>query len=72
MLLLSNRATIRQVDLITNEYKPLITQLDSAVAMDFLVRNNTLIWSDVAQEKIMMSVWFLKEFLRFEERKGTI
>ena len=53
-LLLSNRVTIRQVDLITQEYKPLISQLDSAVAMDFLHRNNTLIWSDVAQEKIMM------------------
>lgn len=53
-LLLSNRATIRQFDLITNEYQPLISQLESAVAMDFILRNKTLIWSDVAQEKIML------------------
>ncbi|KAK6105057.1 Low-density lipoprotein receptor domain class A family protein [Brugia pahangi] len=54
LLLLSNRATIRRFDLVTNKYEPLVAKLDSAVAMDFLHRNDTLIWSDVSQEKIMI------------------
>lgn len=54
LLLLSNRAAIRRFDLITNKYEPLIAKLESAVAMDFLHRNDTLVWSDVAQEKIMI------------------
>ncbi|VDM94868.1 unnamed protein product [Thelazia callipaeda] len=54
LLLLSNRAAIRRFDLVTNKYEPLVGKLDSAVAMDFLHRNDTLIWSDVSQEKIMI------------------
>uniref|UniRef100_A0A915DGL5 HAT C-terminal dimerisation domain-containing protein n=1 Tax=Ditylenchus dipsaci TaxID=166011 RepID=A0A915DGL5_9BILA len=54
MLLLSNRAAIRQYDIVTNKYHPLISSLESAVAMDFWHKNNTLIWSDVSKEKIMI------------------
>lgn len=39
LLLLSNRATIRRFDLVTNKYEPLVAKLDSAVAMDFLHRS---------------------------------
>ncbi|CAD5215557.1 unnamed protein product [Bursaphelenchus xylophilus] len=54
LLLLSNRAAIRRYDLITNKYHPLVEQLESAVAMDYWHQKNTVIWSDVAKEKIMM------------------
>lgn len=54
LLLLSNKVAIRRFDLVTNKYEPLIAKLESAVAMDFLHRNDTLIWSDVAREKIMI------------------
>lgn len=39
MLLLANRATIRQYDMVTNKYKPLITKLESVVAMDYWHKN---------------------------------
>jgi hypothetical protein len=54
LLFLSNRAAIRQYDLITNKYHPLVNQLDSAVAMDYWHKNQTLIWSDVSKEQIMV------------------
>ncbi|TMS34782.1 hypothetical protein L596_002303 [Steinernema carpocapsae] len=54
LLLLSNRVTIRQYDLVTRAYHALVTKLDSAVAMDYWHKENTLIWSDVAKEKIMI------------------
>lgn len=38
-LLLSNRATIRQYDIVTNKYRPLISKLESAVAMDYWHKN---------------------------------
>ncbi|KAI6223724.1 Calcium binding EGF domain containing protein [Aphelenchoides fujianensis] len=54
LLLLSNRAAIRQYDLTTNKYHPLVNRLESAVAMDFWHANQSLIWSDVSKEQIMM------------------
>lgn len=54
LLLLSNRAAIRQYDMLTNKYQPLVNRLESAVAMDYWHKNETLIWSDVSKEKIMM------------------
>lgn len=54
LLLLSNRAAIRQYDLVTNRYHPLVNKLDSAVAMDYWHANQTLIWSDVSKEQIMI------------------
>uniref|UniRef100_A0AC34R6H9 EGF-like domain-containing protein n=1 Tax=Panagrolaimus sp. JU765 TaxID=591449 RepID=A0AC34R6H9_9BILA len=53
LLFLSNRASIRQYDLITNKYHPLVNKLESAVAMDYWHANKTLIWSDVSKEQIM-------------------
>jgi hypothetical protein len=47
LLLLSNRAAIRQYDMLTNKYQPLVNRLESAVAMDYWHKNETLIWSDV-------------------------
>lgn len=53
-LLLANRVNIRQIDLMTKEYIPVIDHLHSAVAMDYIFANRTVIWSDVAAEKILM------------------
>ncbi|GMT16834.1 hypothetical protein PFISCL1PPCAC_8131 [Pristionchus fissidentatus] len=54
LVLLSNRAQIRQFDMITNTHLPLISSPGSAVAMDFHMENETLIWSDISLKKIMM------------------
>lgn len=50
-LLLSNRAAIRRLNLITKTYEPLVVKLDSAVAMDFLHRFNS--YND------FIVVWFI-------------
>lgn len=54
LVLLSNRAQIRQFDMTTNTHVPLIQSPGSAVAMDFHMDNQTLIWSDITLRKIMM------------------
>ncbi|CAD6194433.1 unnamed protein product [Caenorhabditis auriculariae] len=54
LVLLSNRATIRQFDLVTNVHFPLITSPGSAVAMDFHLTNGTLVWSDITTKQILM------------------
>ncbi|GMS84654.1 hypothetical protein PENTCL1PPCAC_6829, partial [Pristionchus entomophagus] len=54
LVLLSNRAQIRQFDMVTNTHVPLISSPGSAVAMDFHMDNQTLIWSDISLRKIMM------------------
>uniref|UniRef100_A0A7E4VR66 Very low-density lipoprotein receptor n=1 Tax=Panagrellus redivivus TaxID=6233 RepID=A0A7E4VR66_PANRE len=54
LLLLSNRAMIRQFDIVNNRYHPLVSKLESAVAMDYWHQNRTLIWSDVSKEQIMI------------------
>jgi hypothetical protein len=54
-LLLANRAAIRQFDIVTNKYHPLINKLESAVALDYWHQNNTLtlVWSDVSKEQVI-------------------
>lgn len=54
LLLLSNRAAIRQYDIVTNKYHPLINKLESAVALDYWHENKTLVWSDVSKEQIVI------------------
>ncbi|CAJ0932226.1 unnamed protein product, partial [Mesorhabditis belari] len=54
LVLLSNRATIRQFDIVTNVHEALVQSPGSAVAMDFHLSNNTIIWSDITQQKILM------------------
>uniref|UniRef100_A0A183C5M5 EGF-like domain-containing protein n=1 Tax=Globodera pallida TaxID=36090 RepID=A0A183C5M5_GLOPA len=54
LLLLANRAAIRQFDIITNKYHPLISKLESAVALDYWHKQSTLVWSDVSKEQIMI------------------
>uniref|UniRef100_A0A914MTJ3 EGF-like domain-containing protein n=1 Tax=Meloidogyne incognita TaxID=6306 RepID=A0A914MTJ3_MELIC len=54
LLLLSNRAAIRQYDIVTNKYHPLINKLESAVALDYWHNNKTLVWSDVSKEQIVI------------------
>lgn len=51
-LLLANRAAIRQFDIATNKYHPLISKLESAVALDYWHQNKTLVWSDVSKEQV--------------------
>jgi hypothetical protein len=43
-----------QVDLRTRDYRPLVRNLTSAIAVDFHYAQRTLVWTDVAQEKIFM------------------
>lgn len=52
LLLLANRAAIRQYDIVTNKYHPLINKLESAVALDYWHENKTLVWSDVSKEQV--------------------
>lgn len=54
LLLLANRAAIRQYDIVTNKYHPLINKLESAVALDYWHANKTLVWSDVSKEQIVI------------------
>lgn len=80
VLLLANRAAIRQYgepnfffekknffdsDMITNNYHPLISQLESAVALDYWHENKTLVWSDVSKEQVMAFLLFCFIFLLF-------
>ncbi len=53
-LLLANPRKIRQIDLLSKQTTPLLNDLNSAVAFDYLYKNKTIIWSDVSAEKIMM------------------
>lgn len=54
LLLLANRAAIRRYDISNNHYRPLVDKLESAVAMDYWHDKNTIVWSDVSKEKIMI------------------
>jgi low-density lipoprotein receptor len=68
LLLLANRATIRQFDIVTNRfgfhltisylqyfrYHPVINSLESAVALDYWHEKKLLIWSDVSKEQISL------------------
>ncbi|KHJ80220.1 hypothetical protein OESDEN_20107 [Oesophagostomum dentatum] len=47
-------ATIRQFDVVGNVHVPLIQSPGSAVAMDFHFENETLVWFDIALQKILM------------------
>lgn len=52
-------------DMITNNYHPLISQLESAVALDYWHENKTLVWSDVSKEQVMAFLLFCFIFLLF-------
>ncbi|CAI5440948.1 unnamed protein product [Caenorhabditis angaria] len=54
IVLLSNRVSIRQFDLVTNSHQPLSNNPGSAVAMDFHFTNGTLVWSDMTTKQILM------------------
>uniref|UniRef100_A0AAF5D1J0 Metalloendopeptidase n=1 Tax=Strongyloides stercoralis TaxID=6248 RepID=A0AAF5D1J0_STRER len=53
LILLSNRASIRKYDMTKNTITPVISSLDSAVAMDYWHQNGIIIWSDLVNENIM-------------------
>uniref|UniRef100_A0A1I7TV41 EGF-like domain-containing protein n=1 Tax=Caenorhabditis tropicalis TaxID=1561998 RepID=A0A1I7TV41_9PELO len=53
LVLLTNRHTIRQFDLVNKMHFPISSQPGSAVAMDFHITNGTLIWSDVLSKQIL-------------------
>lgn len=54
-LIFSNRADIRRFELTGHQhYSPLYTKLKSAVAIDYSLRGNYLIWSDVVEEKMFI------------------
>lgn len=52
-LLLSNRATIRQYEMVSYKYYPLINNLESAVALDYWLKNHVILNS---------SIFFIKFF----------
>uniref|UniRef100_A0A0K0E677 EGF-like domain-containing protein n=1 Tax=Strongyloides stercoralis TaxID=6248 RepID=A0A0K0E677_STRER len=53
LLLLTNRASIRQYDMTKHVVSPLISSLKSAVAMDYWHKNGIVTWSDLVNEHIM-------------------
>ncbi|PIC45037.1 hypothetical protein B9Z55_005196 [Caenorhabditis nigoni] len=53
LVLLTNRQSIRQFDLVNKMYFPVSLKPGSAVAMDFHIKNGTLIWSDVIKKQIL-------------------
>lgn len=53
LVLLTNRHTIRQFDLVNKMHYPVSSKPGSAVAMDFHITNGTLIWSDVQTKRIL-------------------
>uniref|UniRef100_A0A8R1DKW4 EGF-like domain-containing protein n=2 Tax=Caenorhabditis japonica TaxID=281687 RepID=A0A8R1DKW4_CAEJA len=53
LVLLTNRHTIRQFDLVKKTHFPVSSKPGSAVAMDFHITNGTLVWSDVTSKQIL-------------------
>lgn len=51
-LIFANRHDIRKIDLETNEYKPIVDNLRSAIALDYVFHTGMIFWSDVADEAI--------------------
>uniref|UniRef100_A0A5S6Q5T2 EGF-like domain-containing protein n=1 Tax=Trichuris muris TaxID=70415 RepID=A0A5S6Q5T2_TRIMR len=51
-LLLANRVSIRQIDLISMSAYPLVNNMSSVIAIDYSYRRRILFWSDVVTEKI--------------------
>ncbi|XP_022256577.1 low-density lipoprotein receptor-like [Limulus polyphemus] len=52
VLLFSNRRDVRKLDLESSEYKAVISDLRSVIALDFVYDTEILVWSDVAEECI--------------------
>ncbi|XP_013784840.1 very low-density lipoprotein receptor-like [Limulus polyphemus] len=48
-LLFSNRKDIRKIDIESFEYKSVVSDLQNAIAIDFIFHTRTLLWSDVAE-----------------------
>ncbi|XP_077981564.1 very low-density lipoprotein receptor-like [Glandiceps talaboti] len=53
LLLFANRRDIREVDLATREYRELVSDLRSAIALDYDYQQGYLYWTDVGMEKIL-------------------
>jgi len=53
LVLFANRRDIREVDIATNEYRELVSNLRSAVALDYDYQRGYLYWTDVGIEKIL-------------------
>ncbi|XP_076353564.1 lipophorin receptor 1 [Tachypleus tridentatus] len=51
-LLFSNRRDVRKLDLESSEYTSVVSNLHSAIALDYVFRTNTVVWSDVSVECI--------------------
>ncbi|KAG1671510.1 Low-density lipoprotein receptor-related protein 8 [Nymphon striatum] len=52
MLLFANRHDIRMINIDTKEYQLVVSELTSAVALDYFYATDTIIWSDVSKEYI--------------------
>lgn len=51
-LLFANRNDIRKINLETGEYVEVVSKLRSTIAMDYIYRTGTVIWSDTVKEEI--------------------
>ncbi|XP_022087714.1 very low-density lipoprotein receptor-like isoform X2 [Acanthaster planci] len=51
-IIFANRHDIRRFDIHSQHYRPLYSNLESAVALDFDVQTGSLLWTDVGDEKI--------------------
>ena len=51
-LIFANREDIRDIELMTSKYRPVIEDTRSAIALDFDFVDKMVYWSDVAEEAI--------------------
>lgn len=52
VMIFSNKHDLRQIHLFTGRYRPLLEDVNSAVAVDYDLEARTLYWSDVTSENI--------------------
>jgi len=59
LLLFANRHDVRLMSLYTHDFKEVVNQLHSAIAVDYDYRGRRLFWTDVGSEKIFWLVEFI-------------
>lgn len=52
VILFTNRQDIRKIDIETDEYVSVVSNLRSSVALDYNYHTGTVVWSDVVEEAI--------------------
>lgn len=57
VMIFSNKHDLRQIHLFTGRYRPLLEDVNSAVAVDYDLEARTLYWSDVTSENISRVIY---------------